>query len=164
MSQLPRYPPGPRDHPSIQYQGILSTIYQSIHLSYPSIYLSIYMSQLPRYPSGPRDHPPVQYQGMLSIYLSIIYSALNSWKSVFWARFVKERKFIGHILFKSGLGLGILEKAHILWWTTQFPDEKTYIFAFGAFNSKQVNVSGIQHVLAQLKGLELRKETLAHQM
>ena len=33
-----------------------------------------------------------------------------------------------------------------------------YILAFGAFNSKQVNVSGIQHFLAQLYGLELRKK------
>ena len=39
-------------------------------------------------------------------------------------------------------------------------DVSIYVFAFGAFNSKQVNVSGIQHFLAQLKGLELRKENL----
>ena len=35
-----------------------------------------------------------------------------------------------------------------------------YIFTFGDFNSKPVNVSGIQHFLAQLKGLEMRKENL----
>ena len=33
-----------------------------------------------------------------------------------------------------------------------------YIFAFGEYNSKQVNVSDIQHFLAQFKGLELRTE------
>ena len=35
-----------------------------------------------------------------------------------------------------------------------------YIFAFDPFKSKHVNVSGIQHFLAQLQGLELRKENL----
>jgi hypothetical protein len=35
-----------------------------------------------------------------------------------------------------------------------------FIFAFGEFNSKQVNVSGIQDFLAQFEGLELRKENL----
>ena len=33
-----------------------------------------------------------------------------------------------------------------------------YIFVFGEYNSKQVNVSGIQHFLAQFQGLELRTE------
>ena len=35
-----------------------------------------------------------------------------------------------------------------------------YIFAFGEFNSQQVKVSCIQHFLAQLQGLELRKKNL----
>ena len=34
---------------------------------------------------------------------------------------------------------------------------RVYIFAFGAFIYKQVNISGIQYFLVQL-GLELRKE------
>ena len=33
-----------------------------------------------------------------------------------------------------------------------------YIFAFGVYNSKQVNVSGIQHYLTQMWGQELRTE------
>jgi len=35
-----------------------------------------------------------------------------------------------------------------------------FIFAFCEFNSKQINVSGIQQFLAQFKGLELRKVNL----
>ena len=44
----------------------------------------------------------------------------------------------------------------------QFVQNKSsvFIFAFGAFNSKQANVDRIQHFLAQTKGLELHKENL----
>ena len=35
-----------------------------------------------------------------------------------------------------------------------------YIIAFGVYNSKEVNVSGIQHYLAQMQGKEFRMENL----
>ena len=35
-----------------------------------------------------------------------------------------------------------------------------YIFAFGEYKSQQVNVSGIQHYFAQIKGEQLRTENL----
>ena len=49
-------------------------------------------------------------------------------------------------------------------WKTNRPlfiyKRPVYIFAFGEYNSKQVNVSAIKYFLAQFKGLELRTENL----
>ena len=66
----------------------------------------------------------------------------------------KKKKKIGVIACRNQLRMQFFLGT---WYKNKRP---VYIFAFGAYNSKQVNVSGIQIFRAQFLGLYFRKVML----